>query len=226
MAVLVAAVASPLDRAADELFAFHMVQHLLLGLVAPLLIVAAAPVQVGIFGLSAASRRTLLRAGHRSSAVTGLSRASTGFALAAVVAHVGLMFLWHVPPVYDLAVRHPLLHGGEHLTLFAAGVALWWVVLSVGWHHRSAMAVVYLFLAGLPLGALAAIFTLAPHPLYASHLATSAAWGLTPLEDQQLAGAIMWVPGGGVYLAMGTALFVRWLGAGPLPGERTAAWDA
>jgi putative membrane protein len=75
-------------------------------------------------------------------------------------------------------------------------------------------------------GALAAIFTLAPHPLFASHLTTTAAWGLTPLGDQQLAGAIMWVPGGGLYLTFGVVLFVRWLGAGPLPGERTALWDA
>jgi cytochrome c oxidase assembly factor CtaG len=226
MAVLVVAVASPLDRAADELFALHMVQHLLIGLVAPLLFVASTPVQVGVFGLSPASRRTILRSGHRASVATGVSRASTGLALAAVVLHVGSWFLWHIPVVYDAAVRHPVLHGGEHLTLFAAGLLLWWVVVSVGWHHRSAMAVVYLFLAGLPVGALAAIFTLAPHPLFTSHLTTTAAWGLTPLADQQLAGAIMWVPGGGLYLALGVVLFVRWLGAGPLPGERTALWDA
>jgi cytochrome c oxidase assembly factor CtaG len=233
--VVVVAVASPLDRAADELFAFHMTQHLLISLVAPLLLVASTPLQVCSFGLSSASRRTLLRATHRASVATGLSRGATGVALAAVALHVLVMVAWHVPAVYDAAVRDDVLHGVEHLTMFLAGLLLWWVVLSVGWRARSGLAVVYLFLAGLPMGALAAMFTLAPHPLYTSHLATAASWGMSPLSDQQLAGAIMWVPGGGIYLTLGVVLFVRWLGSGPAPGEqvpamripveRVAAWD-
>jgi cytochrome c oxidase assembly factor CtaG len=191
--------------------------------------------QVCSFGLSSASRRTLLRATHRASVATGLSRGATGVALAAVALHVLVMVAWHVPAVYDAAVRDDVLHGVEHLTMFLAGLLLWWVVLSVGWRARSGLAVVYLFLAGLPMGALAAMFTLAPHPLYTSHLATAASWGMSPLSDQQLAGAIMWVPGGGIYLTLGVVLFVRWLGSGPAPGEqvpavripveRVAAWD-
>jgi putative membrane protein len=226
LAVTVVALASPLDALADELFAAHMSQHLLLALVAPLLIVVGAPGRALAALPSTGARRVLGRDLRRFRRATGLRRAAVGTALAAVAAHVLALGLWHVPALYDLAVRSVPVHVVEHVSLFVTGLALWWVVLGVRWQRRSGMAVVYLFLAGLPMGALAALLTLAPRPLYASHLATTAAWGLTPLEDQQLAGAIMWVPGGLVYLGAVAVVIVRWLGSGPAPGERRLGWDA
>jgi cytochrome c oxidase assembly factor CtaG len=161
--------------------------------------------------LPAGFRRTSRRWAAR------VPRGSAAVGLAAVGLHAGVFWLWHIPAWYDAAVAHPVLHAFEHTTLLGAGLLFWWVVLGVRWQGRTGIAVLYLFLAGLASGALAALLTLAPTPLYHAHLTTSAAWGLSPLEDQQLAGAIMWVPGGLVYLVAALVLFVRWLQAGPPP---------
>jgi putative membrane protein len=188
LALLVGAFAPPMEAASEELFAAHMTQHLVIGLVAPLLLVAGQPL---------------------------VSRTPTALALVAVFLHVSVFWLWHAPPVYDAAVQNIALHGFEHLTLLGAGLWFWWVVLGARWESRSGASVLYLFIGGLLEGALAALLTLAPHPLYTAHLTTTAAWHLTPLEDQQLAGGIMWVPGGIVYAVAATVGFVRWLRAGP-----------
>ena len=226
VALALVAVASPVDALGDDLFSMHMVQHLLLGLVAPLLIVLGAPVRVMTHALPRRRRIQVSRVGHRVTRRTGLRRAAVATGILAVAVHVGTFYLWHVPAAYDLAERHEVVHAVEHATMLLAGLALWWVVLGVRWQNRSGLAVLYLFLAGLPMGALAALLTLAPEPLYSAHLATTAEWGLTPLEDQQLAGAIMWVPGGLVYLATATVVFVGWLGSGPARGEERLAWRA
>ncbi len=184
--LLLATLAPPVDRMSDELFSAHMTQHLVIGLVAPLLVVVGLPALVA---------RPL----------------PTWSVLLAVGAHAGTFWAWHVPFLYDAAVRHVPLHVCEHATLLVTGVLFWWAVLSTSAHHRSGAAVLYLFVAGLADGALAALLTLSPSAWYDVHTLTTASWGLTPLEDQQLAGAIMWVPGGIVYLCVAVFLFVRWL---------------
>lgn len=221
LATIMVALVSPLDAWAEELFAYHMTQHLLLGLAAPLLFVLGRPLQVASFGLRNPTRRMILRDLHRLR--IRLRVPGPLLALGAVGVHVLVFSIWHVPTLYDRAVASSQLHIFEHLTMFLSGLALWWAVVAVGWRDRSASAILYLFLAGLPMGALAALLTFAPSPLYTSHLSSASRFGLTPLTDQQLAGAIMWVPGGTVYLALGVILFVRWLGAGPEPG--TSNWD-
>src|SRR5262249_48468573 len=143
-----------------------------------------------------------------------------------VAGQVGVLVFWHLPFAYDAAVRNTVLHGIEHLSLLVSGLALWWIIVTGTWRDRAGLAILYLFLAGLPMGAIAALLALANHPLSTSQLPGRAQWGLTPIEDQQLAGAIMWVPGGIVYLAAASALFVRWLSSGPKPGEPVVRWDA
>lgn len=215
LAVLAVALASPLDAAAEELFAWHMVQHLLLGLLAPLLLVRARPVRTWSALLDPAVRRHLSRRINRFAHRRGLARGSA--AVGAVVAgtHVVVTAAWHVPLLYDLATRTTVVHLFEHASFFASGLALWWCVLGVRWNERGGSSVLVLFLSGLGTGAVAALLTLAPRPLYDAHLTTTARWGLSPLEDQQLAGAIMWVPGGMVYLIATATLLVRWLDVGP-----------
>ena len=224
-AVRVVAVAPPLDGIADDLTSVHMVQHLLLGLVAPLLLVIATPLQVAGAALPRPVRRTVVRAGHRLTGPAHASRRPVALAALIVVAEVATWAVWHVPAAYDAAVRNEALHGVEHLLMFLTGCALWWLVVVSGWHERSGLAIVYLFLVGLPMGAIAALMTLAPRPLYESQLRSAAEWGVRPLQDQQIAGAVMWGPGGVVLLVVASVLFVRWLGAGPAPGERVALWD-
>jgi cytochrome c oxidase assembly factor CtaG len=207
------ALVSPLDVASSATLTAHMVQHLILGLVAPLAIARARPVPELQAGLPASMRRGArwwaLRLGRR------LHRHPFTVAAAAVAVHLGGFWLWHLPPLYDAALRNDLLHAAEHATLLVGGLALWYVVGRARWHESVGIAMAVLFASAVGSGALAAILTLANHPLHDAHLTTTAAWHVTPLEDQQLAGALMWVPGGFVYLCAAVLLFVRWLEAGP-----------
>lgn len=187
--LVVASVSPPLHGLAHDLFAAHMVQHLVL-------LLAASP-------LLAAG---LLRTGRRA---PGL--------VAGLAIHTAALWLWHVPALYDASVRHEALHVVEHATFLGAGTLYWWGVLDAARVGRAG-SVASLFLAALGMGMLAALVTLAAHPWYAAHAATAARHGLSPLGDQQLGGVIMWVPGGTVYVVAGAWVFARWLRSqGPEP---------
>jgi len=190
----------PMERASHELFAIHMAQHLVLGLVAPMLIVAGVPM--------GPSRRVRGHAG--------------AVGLLAVFVHAATWWVWHAPVVFDAALRHDPLHALEHATLFASGLGLWWVIRRGVRERREGLAVMWLFLAGLQAGALAALLTLAPTVLYTAPVTAAHAVRLTPLEDQQLAGAVMWVPGGLVYLVAAVVVVVRWLETGRTRAARSA----
>lgn len=209
MAVLAVALVSPLDTLADSLLSFHMVQHLLLGLVAPLFVVRARPVRVLSHLLQPAVRRDLGR-------FAGRLRRARWAAGAVIVGHIGVWWIWHVPGLYDAAVAHDPVHLLEHLTLFGTGLGLWGLAWPAGpVRQRGGAGVLVVFLSAFGTGGLAALLTLSTTARYATDAATANAWGLTRLDDQQLAGALMWVPGGFVYLGAGVALFAAWLTGRP-----------
>jgi putative membrane protein len=195
------ALGPPLDDWSGELLTAHMVQHLLLGLVAPLLLAAGRPGLVLGPLLPPELSRPLLRWRRRSVPPT--------VATAAVLLHVGLFWAWHVPAAYDAAVDHVVLHVFEHATLVAGGCALAAVV-----SPRRIVSVLYLFGAALGSGALGALLVVADHPWFGAHRVTTAAWGLSPLDDQRLAGGIMWVPGGVVYTLAALVVLVGWFERG------------
>jgi putative membrane protein len=206
VATLAVALVSPLDGAAASLFAAHMVQHLVLMMVAAPLLAAGRPVLVVGAALPATGRRRLRRFAVRRSA-TALVHPVAVWALGTVV-----LWAWHLPGLYDAAVRNDALHAIEHATLLGSAALLWAVVLGRSPRPLAAPAAVgLLFATMLQSSGLGAVLTLARAPLYSVHEATTAGWGLTPLEDQQLAGALMWVPPGVVYLGVMAALLVRWL---------------
>lgn len=204
VAVLVALV-SPLEALAGSLFAAHMVQHLLLTLVAaPLLLLGR--VHLGLLPVLPVSWR---RDGARVVARTVRARPAVP-AAAAVALHVGTLLAWHVPVLYDAAVAHTGLHVLEHTTLLLTALAFW-VVMGAARPRPVAAAGLAAFVASLLSVLLAATMTAATHPWYASHLTTAPAWGLTALQDQYLAAAIMWVPGGIVYLSAAGVAVYRWI---------------
>ncbi|HLR45569.1 MAG TPA: cytochrome c oxidase assembly protein, partial [Deinococcales bacterium] len=143
---------------------------------------------------------------------------------------VAVMWLWHLPMLYDAALRSPLLHAFEHACFLGAALLFWWPLLRPFGSRTASrpFAVPYLFLASLQGSALGAFITFAPRPLYSGY-AVSVVSSLTPLQDQQLAGLIMWLPGSLFYLAVAALFFVAWLGrtgaplAAPalLEGERS-----
>jgi putative membrane protein len=209
-AAAVALALSPtLHDAAEELFALHMVQHLLLvNVAAPLL--AAGLARPTFFALLPAVLRRLtgrgLRRARRLRAPIGV------VAVPVLLMHVVVLWAWHAPVLYEAALRTPFLHALEHVSLLVTAAAFWSIVLHRG-HAQPAMAaaLLYVFAAAGQSTALGALLTLSEHPVYAIHAGTVGRWGLSPLEDQQLAGLAMWVFGGLGYLVAALAILAAGL---------------
>jgi cytochrome c oxidase assembly factor CtaG len=221
---VLAALVSPIDTHAGQLLSVHMVQHLLLVLVAaPLFVLGRPLVPVSL----ALSRRT--RVWLRKAARTAPLAATGRIMCIPVVAwllHVSVLWAWHAPGPYQAALGDPWLHALEHASFLGTAVLFWWVALADGAHRVLARGGDVLFvLAGwIQSGALGALFTFASAPIYpiyvsSAHLSVSAS-----LHDQQVAGLVMWIPAGLVYLVAGTLLAARWLGSleRDLPGTDPA----
>jgi cytochrome c oxidase assembly factor CtaG len=191
---LVLALFSPLDARADVSFAWHMAQHLLLMLVAAPLLAVSNIHLIALFAVPLGPRR---RIGRAVNAVPGVrSGASSRLApyLAALAVMLGL-WLWHAPGMYDRALAAPALHTAEHLTFLFTSAVFWRMVSTAGNRRLDRASVILLVtLIGLQGNLMAALITLAPHPIYAHYAERG-------LADQQLAGLMMWVPAGIVYLA-------------------------
>lgn len=207
MGCLVLALVSPLDTLSGALFSAHMVQHLLLTLVAaPLLLVGRAHVAV-VAVLPVSLRR---RWGRRLA--RGLRRAGPRALVAAVAIHVITVLVWHAPALYDLAAATEWVHITEHATMLLSGM-VFWAAMGAARPRPVAAAGLAAFVASLAFTLLAALLTTAGAPWYGAHVGLTSGFGLTALEDQQLAAAIMWVPGGIVYLGAAAAAIVRWIRA-------------
>jgi len=211
---LIIALVSPLDAMGDALFSAHMTQHLLLILVVAPLIVISEPLLPMLWAVPTGLRRRIARWWRHATGVRTIVRTVTSPG-AAWALHVGALFFWHIPAPYGWALRHDAVHALEHVSFLGTAILFWWAVLQPTGRRRLSygMSVVYVSTAGMLMGALGAILTLAPFPWYVEHLTTTAAWHLSPLQDQQLAGVIMWVPASIVYLGAVCWFFVKWLGA-------------
>lgn len=203
---LVVAALPTLDEVAHETFTGHMTQHLLFLVAAPLLLVAGDGAGRVRRALPPRHGRRAARAERRLSERPWLVLAS------ALVVHGAVIGVWHLPGAYDAALDGTAWHLVEHATLLAGGLWFWWAVFEGG-RRAEVGAVVVVFLGALEMGAVAALLTWAPDAFYTSHRATAPMWGLTPLGDQQVGGAVMWTVGGASYVAAGVVLFARWLHA-------------
>ncbi|MBW3632209.1 MAG: cytochrome c oxidase assembly protein, partial [Chloroflexi bacterium] len=208
--VLGVALLSPLDAMSAELFSAHMVQHIVLILVAAPLLVMGAPLAPILWAFPGDWR---LRFGRlRQMAFIRATGSLLAHPLVVGLVGTGALWLWHTPSLYEAALRTEAFHAAEHVSFLAAALVFWWVVFPSGrrqGHHGAAFLLI--FVTMLQSGALGALITFARSPWYAVHADTVAAWGLTPLEDQQLAGVIMWVPMGTVYLVAALWLVATWL---------------
>jgi putative membrane protein len=207
LAALFVALITPLDAAADASFAMHMAQHMLLVVVAAPLIALGRGGIVLLTAMPAPLRRP----------VAGIRHLRRIFASvpAATLLHGVTIWLWHVPGPYEAALASNPIHYAEHLTMFGTGVLFWWSILNAGRAPPLGYGagVAALFLTMLHTGFLGILITLAPAPLYASYATAVPFWSLSPLEDQQLAGIVMLLPGGLAYLVGGLALLAAWLNA-------------
>jgi putative membrane protein len=208
---LLVALASPLDALSDVLFAAHMTQHELLMLVAAPLFVLARPLAPLLWALPREVRLRLATRVHAPRARL-FWRLATG-AVAVWILHGLALWVWHVPALFEAALADERVHAVQHACFFWTAVLFWWAVVH-GRYGRLGygLAIVFVFTTGLHSGILGALLTWSQRVWYPTYAVRAPAWGLPGLEDQQLAGLIMWVPAGVVFLVVGLALFAAWLG--------------
>ncbi|MGH9356031.1 MAG: cytochrome c oxidase assembly protein [Terriglobia bacterium] len=209
VAVLLLALVSPVDTLGDTyLFSAHMLQHMLLILAVPPLLLSGIPKDVA----------------QRSLAFPTVGKAERVLSkpLLAWTAGIGTMWIWHWPPLYNAALSSQGIHIFEHLSFLVGATIFWWPVISPVEELRlpPLAAVVYTFAACSAHSILAILLTFAPVGYYPAYLHPADAlgilpllrnqWGLTPAVDQQWGGLMMWIPACLVYLTFILATLARW----------------
>jgi cytochrome c oxidase assembly factor CtaG len=220
--VLAIALVSPLDAIADDLFAAHMTQHVLLAVVAPPFLVFGAPMLAALWALPAPRRHVVARRVKATRWLTTLWATLTAPVVAWLL-HLVAIWAWHAPTLYHLALRSDAAHAAEHLSFVVTASLVWWRILVPRTERRTGYAIglASMFGTAMHTGVLGALLTLAHRVLYPWQSRGAAVWGLTALQDQQLAGLIMWVPGGLLYVVAMSALFVAWLDERPPASRRS-----
>ena len=210
LAVLAAALVSPVDALADTLLSVHMVQHLILLMVAPPLLVYGRPGLVLFLGLPASSRGGLgALAARRRLRQAGRVVLNP---LVVLVATIAALWGWHLPGPYQAAITHPAVHALEHVTFLVSALAFWALVIDPAPRRRLGYgpAILLVFVTMLAGAALGALITFSSTVLYPIYGAGARLWGTTPLADQQVAGAVMWIPPGAVLFLTVIFLALRW----------------
>jgi putative membrane protein len=217
---LALALLSPLHDLGETLFAAHMVQHVLLIAIAAPLLVLGRPGGAMSWGLPKAWRGhvgDIVRARPVAAAWSAVTRP-----LVATALHGATIWAWHLPVLFDAALANAWLHWLEHASFVLTAVVFWWAMLGRPARVNGyGLSVACLFVTLLHSSLLGMLLTLSPQPWYAPAPA-AAAWGLTAMEDQQLAGLIMWIPGGILYILAALALAGLWITRGATP-TRTRA---
>jgi putative membrane protein len=208
------ALLSPLDGLSSALASAHMVQHLLLLLVAAPLLVLSAPSGAILRGSPLAVRRAVGRWRRRLGLPHG-NLAVLRHPAAVWLVSVGAVWFWHAAAPYDAALDSEPLHVLEHASFLLTAVLFWHVIIGVRGAARvsGGLGVLLVFAMAMQSVFLSVLLTFARTPWYSGYAATTGPWGLDPLTDQQLAGVLMWIPAGGIYLAVALALLVSWIRA-------------
>ena len=208
LAALLVALVSPIEAYEGQLFSVHMVQHILIELVAAPLLLLGRPITLTLRVASPTLRRTLLRLLH-SAPLRVLA-----FPVVAWLLFAAVNWGWHFSAAYDVALENELVHYLQHASFLAAALLFWWPVLDADpspWRLPHPVRLLYLFLAMPQNSFLGVALLSAPDPLYAHYLTNARVWGPTPLEDQQLAGIIMWVVGDVAFLAGMVVVILSWM---------------
>ena len=188
-AVLALALLSPLDRGATYLFTLHMLQHMLLLLVAPPLIALSVPPTLLGWVFQRPALRRVLRA--------------LWAPVPAFVLFNGALLAWHLPAAYDATLRSPWIHAAEHVSFVATGLIFWGVIVSPApalVRASFGLRIALLLGADIVNFGLGFALAFAGRPWYTPYLDAARLWGLTPLDDLRLGGALMWVMGQMMYL--------------------------
>jgi mxaJ protein len=218
--VIAVSLLSPLHRLGARSFTAHMIEHELLMLVAAPLIAFARPIGVFVWALPRSARHALGAFGHRRGFAA--SWRSISSPLSASLIQAAMLWLWHAPAFFDAALRSELWHAAQHLSLVASALLFWWSINTASSLERKhGVAGFYLFFTSVHSALLGALMAFAESPWYSQYarMGLSGTAGLSPLEDQQIAGLVMWVPGGAVHAIAALIYLSRWF---RLPRKATA----
>lgn len=204
------ALTSPLHELGEQLFSAHMLQHEIMILLSAPLIAAAHPGATCLWAFAPRHRASLGGWVHHIEQVAPV-RLLTSPLIAWLLEAVAL-WIWHLPVLYQATLHSDWIHAAQHMSFFLTAVLFWSALYGVG---RSSLgygaATFYVFGTAVHCSALGALLTFSTVLWYPAYLATTAHWGLTALQDQQLGGVIMWVPSGVVFILIALALFAKWL---------------
>ncbi len=227
------ALMSPLDVLVQQLFFMHMIQHLLLIMIAPPLLLLPNPMPFLLWGLPAPLRLSagaaLNRVIHKESALGRLLRPATS-AVAVWFIYLVIIIGWHDPALYNAALRSEFVHDLEHLTMFLAGMLYWWVISGAGPRlnkQPSRYAKIGFSIAAVPPAmALGIVLAFSPGPVYSFYNDMPRLWGISVMDDQRISGIVMWIPGGMMHFMVALALIFRILtGEGRKPSQKGPAWS-
>lgn len=207
--LLCVALLSPLHPLGEALFSAHMAQHELLMVAAAPLLVLARPLVALLWGLPFGWRRSL---GHfsKGKAFQGVWRFFT-HPMTAWWVHAAALWLWHLPRPFQATLDSDWIHSAQHVSFLGSALLFWWSLFYAHGKARYGASVLYVFTTAVHTSILGALLTFASTVWYPDYSVTTSAWGLTPLEDQQAGGLIMWIPAGVVYVVAGLYLFAGWL---------------
>lgn len=213
--VLVAALVSPLCRLAATLVSAHMIQHMLLVAVAPPLLVLGRPLR---------TMRAALPQGWQGAIATFCTRLARSWCrrdgpLVAGAIYGAAIWLWHVPVIYQTVLLDPVLHTLAYAGLIGVSLLYWAAVVSISQNSPNGhgTAILSMLATLMHTGLLGALLTFARAPWYPVLSGGAGLWGLSPLADQQLAGLVMWMPMGSIYLIGSLIAAVAWLAAAARP---------
>jgi len=203
---LYAALLTPIDTGGERLFCVHMVQHELLMVVAAPLLVLGRPLEAWAWGLPPSWR---VRSAHVARvSVLGRLWYALCEPLGAWCVHFVALWAWHVPRFFAAALESEVVHVLQHASFLASALFFWWAVFGRGVRRPDGASMALVFSTMMHTSALGALLTFAPTPWYPHYVGTTL---LSPVEDQQLGGLVMWVPGGLSYLAAGLWIVAGWL---------------
>jgi len=208
--LLALALISPVHALGERLFTAHMLEHeILMAIAAPLLVVAR-PIGGMLWALPQDGRRLVGGIG-RDRTVSHLWSILID-PLVATLVHGAAIWIWHLPILFNAALANPLVHGLQHVSFFGTAILFWWSLLRGRARTRGyGAAAFYLFFTAIHSGFLGILLSLTKTLIYPGQTEAAPEWGLTQLEDQQLAGLIMWVPSGVVYAAAALTMMGLWI---------------
>jgi putative membrane protein len=211
MVALAIALISPLAWLSDVLFSAHMTQHEILMLVAAPLLVFGQPLLAMLWAVPTRRRAAVARAFRRPPVLSTWHWLTTP--LVVFLLHGMALWIWHIPALFEWALHSEAVHAVQHLSFVATAALFWWGMVN-GRYGRAGygVGVLYVFLTALHSTVLGALLTVAPSTWYRSYEATAAYRRIDALADQQLAGLVMWVPSGVIFIVIGLALVAAWLG--------------